>query len=127
MLIDAISILVGLAGTVASRRAVARWAERRPDSDPHAYWLAGFVALVPAWLVAFLTLLPTSTGPRPRFEPSALWVLSASAGLIGAIASEARVRAVEAEGRVRPAAIWRLGLLGFAPAWLLALLGHLAG
>jgi hypothetical protein len=119
MLIDAISILVGLAGTVASRRAVARWAERRPDSDPHAYWLAGFVALVPAWLVAFLTLLPTSTGPRPRFEPSA--------GLIGAIASEARVRAVEAEGRVRPAAIWRLGLLGFAPAWLLALLGHLAG
>lgn len=127
MLIDAISILVGLARTVASRGALARWTERKPDSDPHAYWLAGFVALVPAWLVAFLTLLPTSAGPRPRFEPGALWVLSASAGLIGAIASEARVRAAEAEARLRPAALWRLGMLGLAPAWLLALLGHLLG
>ncbi len=125
MLIDVISILVGLAGIVATCAAIPRWAERRPATDPHAYWLAGFVALVPAWLVAFLTLLPTSVAARPRFEPGAFWVLSASAGLIGAIASEARVRAPEAEVRLRPIAFWRLGILGSVPAWLLALLGHL--
>jgi N-acetylmuramoyl-L-alanine amidase len=52
---------------LATRIAIADLAAGAPERPPHAYWVLGRVALVPAWLVVFLVLLgPTST---PRKEP----------------------------------------------------------
>jgi hypothetical protein len=89
--------------------------------DPHAYWALGLVALLPAWLVAFVGLLGTEPGAKPQLA----WVLSTAAMLIGAIATEGRVRragdTVEAQHAPR---LWRLGVLAFLPAWVIALAGH---
>ena len=126
-MIDAISLLVGLAGIVAGRVAVTRWAARKSVHDPHAYWLTGLVTLAPAWLVAFVTLLPTSPGARPQFTSGALWILSAGAALLGAIATEARVRSAGSGRQLQPITLWGLGVLGFIPAWVLAMIGHVLG
>src|SRR3989475_13206966 len=85
VLIDAISLLLGLAGIIAGRVAVTRWAAQKWLRDPHAYWFTGLITLAPAWLIAFVTLLPTSPGARPQLTSGGLWILSASAALIGTI------------------------------------------
>jgi len=127
VLIDAISLFVGLAGIIAGRAAVPRWAARRSPEDPHTYWLMGVVTLSPAWLIPFVTLLPTSPGARPQGTSGALWILSAAAALIGAIATEARVRSAESGRQLQPISLWGLGVLAFVPAWVLALTGHALG
>ena len=85
----------------------------------------GLVTLLPAWLVAFVGLLGTTPGVRPQLVSGAAWLLSAAAGLIGAIATEARVRETgdfaEAHQATR---LWRLGVLAFLPAWVIVLSGH---
>jgi hypothetical protein len=93
--------------------------------DPHAYWALGLVALLPAWVVAFVGLLGTEPGAKPQLASAVAWVLSAAAMLIGAIATEAGVRragdTVEAQRAPR---LWRLGVLAFLPGWVIALAGH---
>jgi hypothetical protein len=125
MIAIAISLLVGLMGVVASRAALGHLAVESPNRDPHVDWVLGLVALVPAWLVVFLALLgPTST-PRKDLVSAVSWVLSAGAGLIGAIATEGSLRRASESGRLQGSlACWRLGLVGFAPAWLIALAGQ---
>src|SRR5262249_57069354 len=90
----------------------------------HAYWALGLVTLLPAWLVAFLGLLGTTPGVRPQLVSGAAWLLSAAAGLIGAIATEARVRETgdfaEAHHATR---LWRLGGLALLPSLGIVLSG----
>ena len=74
-----------------------------------------------------MTLLPTSPGARPQGTSGALWILSAAAALIGAIATEARVRSAESGRQLQPISLWGLGVLAFVPAWVLALTGHALG
>ena len=97
---------------------------RRSLRDPHAYWLTLLVTLALAWLTAFVTLIPTPPGARPQFTSAALWILSASAALIGAIATEAQARGAESDRQLQLVTLWRLGVLGFIPAWVLAMSGH---
>jgi DNA-binding IclR family transcriptional regulator len=53
------------------------------------------------------------------------WSLSTAAGLLGAIVTEGLLRRASESGELRvPLASWRLGLLGVAPAWLIALVGQ---
>jgi hypothetical protein len=119
------SLLLALLGVVTTRKAIGRLGAAGVDRDPHVYWALGFAALVPAWLVVFLALLGPTARPRPELVPAAAWVLSAAAGLIGAIASEGWLRqAVEAAGSRSPRACWWLGLLGSLPAWLVAAAGY---
>lgn len=125
MWIIASSVLLGLIGVVASRSGLTHLTADGASRDPHAYWGLGLVTLLPAWLVAFVGLLGTTPGVRPQLVSGAL--LSAAAGLIGAIATEARVRETgdfaEAHQATR---LWRLGVLAFLPAWVIVLSGHVA-
>ena len=123
MWIIASSVLLGLIGVVASRIGLTHLTADGASRDPHAYWALGLVTLLPAWLVAFVGLLGITPGVRPQLVSGAL--LSAAAGLIGAIATEARVRETgdfaEAHHATR---LWRLGVLAFLPSWVIVLSGH---
>ena len=127
MWIIAASVLLGLIGVVASRIGLTYLTANGASRDPHAYWAVGLVTLLPAWLVAFVGLLGSQPGVKPQLVSSAAWLLSAAAGLIGAIATEAGVRgagdSVEAHHAAR---LWRLGVLAFLPAWVIVLIGYAA-
>lgn len=89
------------------------------------YWAFGLVALLPAWLVAFVTLLPNVPGTRPHLIPAVMWLLSSAAGLVGAIGTEGRLRRLEESGLSQsPRRLWRLGVMALAPSWAIALGGH---
>ncbi len=118
------SVLLGLIGVVASRAGLTRLTAADASRDPHAYWALGLVSLIPAWLVAFVGLLGTQPGAKPQLVSGAAWVLSAAAMLIGAIATEAHVRRAGDTAEVHIARLWRLGVLAFLPAWVIALGGH---
>lgn len=126
MWIVAASLALAGLGLIATRTAVANLAAGAPDRDPHVYWILGLVALLPAWLVPFVALMGTVPTPRVHLSWAIPWALSSSAGLIGAIASEAAVRRGIGSSAPRPPAwCWRLGAVWFVPAWVIALLGHL--
>ncbi len=125
MWIIASSGLLGLIGVLASRIGLTSLTADGTSRDPHAYWALGLVALLPAWLVAFVGLLGATPGVRPQLVSGAAWLLSAAAGLIGAIATEARVRATGDLAEAHHARrLWRLGVLAFLPAWVIVLSGH---
>jgi hypothetical protein len=118
------SLVLALAGALATRAGVNRLAAG-PARDAHVYWALGFIALLPAWLVVFLTLLPDAPGIRFQFISAAAWILSAAAGLVGAIASEGRVRRLDESGLPPPPTrFWRLGVMALAPSWAIACVGH---
>jgi hypothetical protein len=140
-----VSLVLGAAGVLATRAGLTTLA-RTGGRDPHVYWSLGLVSLVPAWVVAFLSLLGSS--PRVRLEAvtAAAWILSAAAALAGAIATERRVREAtegaepgsaneddraggddrsDAGRELSPERCWRIGAYSFALAWMIALAGHL--
>jgi hypothetical protein len=127
MIVAISSLALLVTAVVLSRVALVRLAAAGTSRDPHAYWALGLATLVPAWVVAFLGLLGTQPGARPHMISTAAWVLSAAAALIGAISTEALVRAagdsVEAQDAPR---LWRLGLFALLPAVGVALLGQAA-
>ena len=125
MPIIASSILLVLLGVVVSRLGLTRLITNAASRDPHAYWAVGLMTLLPGWLVAFVGLLGSEAGGRPRLVAAVAWVLSAAAGLIGAIATEARVRGVGESAEVHHAErLWRLGVLALVPAWAIVLIGY---
>jgi hypothetical protein len=120
----ALSILLALVGVVASRLGLARLTAGAPARAPHVYWGVGLAAFAPAWLIAFVTLLPSEAGVRPQLVSSASWLLSGAAALIGAIVTEACARESGPPGRAAATRPWRLGALALLPSWLIALAGH---
>jgi hypothetical protein len=118
-----VSVGLALVGILISRWGVGRLGADATPHDPHTYWFLGLLALVPGWLVAFVALLGTRPGLRPEVAAMVPWILSIAAGLVGAIASEARVRGAD---EAEPASCWWAGLAGFVPAWALAVAGHVA-
>lgn len=124
VLIFTSSLLLALAGMLATRAGVNRLAGGS-GRDPHVYWALGLVALLPAWLVVSLALLPDVPGTRPQLISAVAWLLSAAAGLVGAIATEGRVRHLDESGlHPSPRRLWRLGVMALAPSWAIALVGH---
>jgi hypothetical protein len=94
--------------------------------DPHVYWCLGLGGVLPAWLIAFLTLLDESPGTRPALASVAGWMLSVAAGLAGAIAGGAVIRReAESPEGLSPVRGWRVGVWSGTPAWAVALLGHI--
>lgn len=59
------SILAGFLGMFGMWLGTARLARQKPDQCPETYWLLGIGALLPAWLIAFWSLLWRMTGRRP--------------------------------------------------------------
>jgi hypothetical protein len=127
MLLVVVSVFLALLGVVASRVSLASLTKDDASRDPHAYWILGMCALLPAWLVAFVGLLGSQPDVRPRLVSGVAFMLSVAAGLVGVIATEARVRetgdSVEARHATR---LWRLGALAFVPAWVVVLIGYAA-
>jgi hypothetical protein len=126
IVVGVVSIVAGLIGIFGTRA----WTRRRAaivQDEAHGFWLLGIVAVLPAWLVVFVYLLPSGPGMRTHPAGAAAWLCSVALGLVGAIASEARLRhgRSSALGRA-PDRAWSLGLWAMIPAWLAMLLGLLA-
>jgi len=118
------SILAGSLGVLGTWLGTAWLARREFHRRPWSYWLLGIGALLPAWLIAFLSLLGRSSGPRPAKASIASWVLSSSVALLGVIVTDVVLTRLRESGRDHPPLIyWLLGVLALLPAWAIALLG----
>ncbi|HXH81766.1 MAG TPA: hypothetical protein VNN07_02440 [Candidatus Tectomicrobia bacterium] len=122
--VSAVSVVVGIAGIIATRAWIARSRDAR--DSPHLSWSLGILAVLPAWLVAFVYLIPPGSDVRAHRAGAVVWVCSIALGLTGAIVSEARLRQLhESAGGLAPARAWFLGLAAMTPAWIAMLLGLL--
>ena len=115
------SLVAGLVGVVGTRLGLARLDRRGSAQPPEVSWALGLVALLPAWLIAFMGLL----GSARDGQPGRSLLLSVAAALLGVIVTDARVRRLrEAGDSGRAARYWLLGVWALLPAWAIALLGH---
>jgi len=109
---------LGLLGTAAAMPYLTRWIS---NWGLRQHWLVGLIALFPAWLIAFLGLLPSSVGPE--YEPlprSAL--LSSEVALLGVVVTDTALRRLDKSGySLSPFKYWILGTTGLLPAWLITL------
>ncbi|MFQ5520027.1 MAG: hypothetical protein ACE5FK_01405 [Candidatus Methylomirabilia bacterium] len=120
---SALAILLGVGGTWLGVKWLDRQQTPRP---PEVDWLLGLLAFFPAWLIPFLSLLGRSVETLPEASVAVWAILSASAGLLGAIVTDAVVRhlrgSAEPERRMK---YWAVGLAALVPAWGIALVGVL--
>jgi hypothetical protein len=106
--------------------AVSRWgaralARRAAAPTPRALWVTGLPALLPAWLLPFVSLLNvagTAEGP-----PRKAFMAASAAAILGVLASDwLLVREDHRGAEARAAVSWLLGAAALAPAWVVALL-----
>jgi hypothetical protein len=109
----------GLVGTGAVLPYLSGWVS---NSQPKHYWFLGLAAVFPAWLVAFLALLPHSIGQDPGAPLPRSALLCSVTALFGVIFTEMAVRQLDKRGySLSPFTYWLLGVAGLVPAWLTAL------
>jgi hypothetical protein len=109
-------VLVPL-GLAASRWAAARLA---PEMSPRAAWLAGVPAFLPAWLVAFVSLLGDAGSAAGA--PRTAFLGASAAAILGVLASDwLYAREERRRPGARPLVCWLLGAAALGPAWLVAL------
>lgn len=114
------AIVVAALGLGASGALLCYWTRKGAPKPERHFWLLGLAALFPAWLVAFLSLLPEPAAAQMRLPKRALF--SSAAGLLGIIATDYLVRATQKKGAPFPAWVhWLLGLVSLVPALLIAL------
>jgi hypothetical protein len=116
-----LSIVLGVLGVVATAAVIPYTNRRVFNWRPRQHWLLGLMALLPAWLIAFLGLLPSSVGserdPLPR-----LALLSSVVALLGVVFADTAARRLDKSGYLlSPFKYWLLGLAGLLPAWLITL------
>jgi hypothetical protein len=123
IVVGAVSVLAGVTGVIGTRAWIRRPTTRDGDNS-YLFWSLGILAVLPAWLVVFVYLIPSSLGVRTHATEAVLWLCSITLGLTGAIMSEARLRHYEGspEG-LSPSRAWSLGLWAMIPAWGAMLLG----
>lgn len=117
------SAIIGVVGILATGVAVFYLQAKKPEWKPQQYWLLGLAGLFPAWLVAFLSLLPAATAPGrdTPLPPRALF--SSVAGLLGVIATDYLLRRLQKAGcTLRPLTYWLIGWLSLLPALCVATL-----
>jgi hypothetical protein len=115
--VNKVSLIVGIAGVLASGVAVF-FLKDRPPRHP---WLLGIAGLFPAWLVAFLTVIQPASQSAVDVPLPPRALLSSAAGLIGIIATDYLLRRSQQSGRVlAPLMWWMIGLMALVPAWLIA-------
>jgi hypothetical protein len=116
-----LSLILGVLGLVTTA-AVLPYANRRVSNwGPRQHWLLGLTALFPAWLIAFLGLLPSSIGPERNPLPRSA-LLSSVVALFGVVLTDTAARRLDASGySLSPFKYWLLGLAGLLPAWTIAL------
>lgn len=117
------SIVTALLGVLATGLGVAHRARRQSKQRPEVSWLLGIAGLLPAWLIAFMTLLGRSSGARPEKSLSLSWILSSAAALLGVILTDAVLRRLRESGHdLHPLTSWLLGAAALLPAWGIALI-----
>lgn len=113
------SLVAGALGICGTGALIVRLSSRSPHPSPERYWLLGMAALFLAWLIAFLGVLGSSTGPMPE----GAFLGSSSAPLVGVIVTDTVVRHLrQSERDHRPVTYWLLGIAAFLPGWGIALL-----
>ena len=123
--VGVLSVFGGLAGIIGTRAFV-----RRPRGLAHeslsVVWSLGILAVLPAWLVAFIYLIPSGHSAPAHSNDTVVWLCSLALGLAGVLMSEACLRhGRESAGVLSPHRAWSLGLWGMIPAWVAILLGLL--
>lgn len=114
------SVALAVLGLAASRWGAGALARRTPEAGRRAAWVAGVLALLPAWLVPFIALLGAvgSAGAPPRFA----FLAASATAILGVIASDGLLARAERAGAARaPDRPWLLGALALLPGWLTAL------
>ena len=120
------TLLVWSCGLAALGLALSRWgaralARRGPSPTPRALWVTGLPALLPAWLLPFVSLLNvagTAEGP-----PRKAFMVASAAAILGVLASDWLIAREDRRGaEARPVVSWLLGAAAIAPAWVVALL-----
>jgi hypothetical protein len=115
------SIILGVLGLFATGAVMPYFSGWVSNWGPRQYWLVGLMAFSPAWLIAFLGLLPSYVGPA--YDPlprSAL--LSSVVALLGVVSTNSAVRRLdELRYSLSPFAYWLLGAAALVPAWVIAL------
>jgi len=110
--------VLGLFGTGAVVPYLRSWVS---NWRPQPHWFLGLAALFPAWLIAFLGLLPSSVGPENNPLPRSA-LLSSVVALLGVVFTDTAVRRLDKSGYLlSPFKYWLLGLGGLLPAWLITL------
>ncbi len=115
------SFALAVLGLAASRWGASVLARRAPPATPRAQWLAGLPALLPAWLLPFVSLLNavgTAEGP-----PRKAFMVASAAAILGVLGSDWLINREERRlPAARPLRWWLIGAAALAPAWLVALL-----
>lgn len=115
------SLILGVLGLAATGLVMLYRSRSLSNWRPRQYWLVGLAALFPAWLIAFLGLLPSSVGPERNPLPRSA-LLSSVVALFGVVFTDMVVRRLDASSySFSPFKYWVLGLAGLLPAWLIAL------
>ena len=118
------SLAAGFVGVLASWIGLIRLERSAAHRPAEQYWLVGLAALLPAWLIAFLGLLPQVAGRFPERAFAPWWILSSTVAILGVIVADAAVRRLQTSGKAyRPARYWVVGVGTFFAAWSIALLG----
>jgi hypothetical protein len=114
------SLGLAVLGLAASRWGAAALARRAPHARARAAWIAGLPALLPAWLVPFVSLLGAAgaEGGPPRVT----FLAASATAILGVLASDALLGREERRGEAaRPVRCWLLGAAALLPAWVAAL------
>ena len=115
------SIILGVLGLFGTAAGVPYLSGLGSNWGPRQHWLLGVMALFPAWLIAFLGLLPLSVGPEYNPLPRSA-LLSSVVALLGVVFTDTAVRRLDRSGYfLSPFKYWLLGLVGLLPAWLITL------
>ncbi len=119
-----VSVVLGFLGLLASAAMVQHIRRWVPNPGPKHCWFLGLAALFPAWLLAFLALIPSPVlsgqGSRAALPPRV--ILCSGAALLGVIFTDMAARWLDKSGHsLSPFTYWLLGTTGLLPAWLFAL------
>jgi hypothetical protein len=116
-----LSIVLGVFGLFATGAVMPYFSGWVSNWGPRPHWLLGLAALFPAWLIAFLGLLPSSVGPEYNPLPRSA-LLSSVVALLGVVFTDTAVRRLDKSGFfLSPFKCWILGVAGILPAWLITL------
>jgi hypothetical protein len=115
------SFALAVLGLAGSRWGATVLARRVPGATPRAQWLAGLLALLPAWFLPFVSLLNavgTAEGP-----PRKAFMVASAAAILGVLGSDWLINREERGGpAARPLRWWLIGAAALVPAWLVALI-----
>ena len=116
-----LSIVLGVIGLFATGAVVPYLRSWVSNWRPQHHWFLGLAALFPAWLIAFMGLLPSSVGPENNPLPRSA-LLSSVVALLGVVFTDTAVRRLDRSGYfLSPFKYWILGVIGLVPAWSIAL------